>query len=88
MLETMEKMVGEDTLCYFCYKKRRRADKDMIRMLSRKFEVEEIDGDWQREGVFLYLIWKRDQDKNLVDGGGEDTRKGENEVVGNDETQT
>ena len=32
----------KDTVCYFCYKRRRRADKDTIRKLSKLFEVEEI----------------------------------------------
>ena len=51
--------MGEDTLCYFCYKKRRRADKEMVRKLSKLFEVEEIKGRWDKDGVFLYGIRRR-----------------------------
>ena len=51
--------MGKDTLCYFCYKKRRRADKDMIRRLSKLFEVEKMKGRWEENGVFLYEIKKR-----------------------------
>ncbi len=51
--------MGNDTVCYFCYKKRRRANKDTIRRLSKLFEVEEIKGKWESDGVFLYRIKKR-----------------------------
>ena len=51
--------MGKDTLSYFCCKNRRRADKDMIRKLSKLFEVEEIKGKWEKDGVFLYEIRKR-----------------------------
>lgn len=51
--------MGEDTVCFFCYKKRRRADKEMIRKLSKLFEVGAIKGKWDNDGVFLYEIKKR-----------------------------
>lgn len=50
--------MGDDTVCYFCYKKRRRADKDMIRKLGKLFEVEEVKGKWEKDGVFMYEIKK------------------------------
>ena len=48
--------MGENTVCYFCYKKRRRADRDVIRKLGKLFEVEEMKGLWEKDGVFLYEI--------------------------------
>ena len=51
--------MGKDTVCFFCYKKRRRADKEMIRKLGKLFEVGEIKGDWDNDGVFLYEIKNR-----------------------------
>lgn len=51
--------MGRDTLCYLCYKKRRRADQIIIIRLSKMFEVEEIKGKWDKDGVFLYEIKKR-----------------------------
>lgn len=48
--------MGNDSKCYFCYKKRRRADKDMIRKLNKLFEVREIKGKWQTDGVFLFEL--------------------------------
>ena len=59
LVDTMKTLMGKDTLCYFCYKKRRRADKDMIRRLSKLFEVVEMKGTWDQNGVFLYEIKKR-----------------------------
>ena len=53
---TMKALMGNDTVCYFCYKKRRRADKDVIRKLSKLFEVKKINGEWVKDGVFLYRI--------------------------------
>ena len=51
--------MGKDTVCFFCYKKRRRADKEMIRKLSKLFDVEEIKGKWDNDGEFLYEIKTR-----------------------------
>ena len=56
LLGTMEQLIGEKTVCYFCYKRRRRADKDMMKMIRKRLKVEEIEGAWQRERVFLYEI--------------------------------
>ena len=58
LIATMEALMGTDTICYFCYKRRRRADKDMIRKLSKLFEVEEVKGKWEKDGVFLYKVQK------------------------------
>lgn len=65
-MATMVALMGKDTTCYFCYKRRRRADKDMIRKLSKLFEVEEIRGKWEKDGVFLYEIKKR---MSILDAG-------------------
>ena len=51
--------MGEGTVCFFCYKRRRRADRDVIRRLGKMFEVEEIKGKWGPDGVFLYEIRQR-----------------------------
>ena len=58
LMATMEALMGDDTVCYFCYKKRRRADKDMIRKLRKLFDVEEIKGKWEKDGVFMYEMRK------------------------------
>ena len=56
---TMKELMGNDTVCYFCYKKRRRADKDVIRKLSKLLEVKKINGEWVKDGVFLYRVRRR-----------------------------
>ena len=53
--------MGEYTICFFCYKKRRRADREMIRKLSKLFNVVEIEGKWGKDGVFLYKIKRRER---------------------------
>ena len=66
LVATMEALMGNDSVCWFCYKKRRRADKDMIRKLRKLFGVEEIKGGWEKDGVFLYEIKKA---KSLLGAG-------------------
>ena len=59
LLRTMKDLIGDKTVCYFCYKKRRRADKDMIHLLNRAFKTVEIEGSWRREGIYLYEIARK-----------------------------
>lgn len=48
-------------MCYFCFKKRRKADLGFVKMARKRFEVVEggVDdlerGVWQREGIFLWV---------------------------------
>ncbi len=48
-------------MCYFCFKKRRKADLGFVKMARKRFEVVEGGGDdpekgvWQREGMFLWV---------------------------------
>lgn len=48
-------------MCYFCFKKRRKADLGFVKMARKRFEVVEGGGDdpekgvWQREGIFLWV---------------------------------
>ena len=44
---------------FFCFKRRRRGDRDVIRRLGKMFEVEEVKGEWDKDGVFLYEIRQR-----------------------------
>lgn len=59
LLSTMKALIGKQTICFFCYKKRRRADKEMICLLTKEFAVVEIEGEWQRERVFVYEISRK-----------------------------
>ena len=69
LLKTLQDLIGEETVCYFCYKKRRKADREMVRMLKKAFEVVEVEGVWQRESIFLYEIRRRQKRETRVDGG-------------------
>ncbi|KAL2042293.1 hypothetical protein N7G274_004781 [Stereocaulon virgatum] len=63
LLNTMQELIGSETVCYFCFKKRRRADKDMVRLLEKEFDVEEIRGSWEKEvGVKLYRVRMEEDD--------------------------
>ncbi|KAK6380803.1 Protein-lysine N-methyltransferase efm6 [Exophiala oligosperma] len=60
---TLEDLIGPSTTCYFCFKKRRKADMRFIRAMMKKFAAEQIqydgrEGD-QREGIFLYRVHRR-----------------------------
>ena len=50
--------MGEETVCYFCFKKRRRADLGFVKSARKVFKVEDVEDDpekgvWGREGLFL-----------------------------------
>lgn len=45
LLETMRTLIGEKTVCYFCFVKRRRADVGFLRRLRRIFDVREVKED-------------------------------------------
>lgn len=56
--ETLKDLIGENTVCYFCFKKRRRADLQFIKVVRKMFDVREVDDDpdhkiYSRESLFL-----------------------------------
>jgi len=50
--------------CYFCFKKRRRADMQFLKAAKKAFVVEEVvDEDrkvWEREGLFMFCFRRKD----------------------------
>ena len=60
LLQTLKDLIGPHTICYFCFKKRRKADMRFVRDLRKMFVVEEIDypdkEDNVRESIFLYRV--------------------------------
>ena len=61
LLDTMTKLMGEDTVCYFCFKKRRRADMRFVKDVKKRFIVEHVQDDpdrciWSRQGLFLLKL--------------------------------
>lgn len=58
LLETMGRLMGPETVCYFCFKKRRRADVKFVKRARKMFGVRDVGDDpekgvWEREGLFL-----------------------------------
>lgn len=58
LLETMGRLMGPETVCYFCFKKRRRADGQFVKRARKMFAVRDVGDDpekglWEREGLFL-----------------------------------
>lgn len=59
--------MGEKTVLWFCYKKRRRADGGMVRSLSKVFSVVEVKGGrWEKEGVFLYEVRRKNGERKQM----------------------
>lgn len=56
--QTLKDLIGEKTVCYFCFKKRRRADLGFMKVARKMFDVREVEDDvekgtWSREGLFM-----------------------------------
>ncbi|KIW67210.1 hypothetical protein PV04_06477 [Phialophora macrospora] len=63
LLQTLGDLIGPATTCYFCFKKRRKADMRFIRDMTKKFHVDYVDYDGkegdQRGGIFLYSVTRK-----------------------------
>jgi protein N-lysine methyltransferase METTL21A len=63
LLQTMHQLLGPNTVCYFCFKKRRKADWRFIKDMKKHFEVRDSRYDDQekdrREGIYLYEVRRR-----------------------------
>jgi hypothetical protein len=46
---TLLDLIGENTVCYFCFKKRRRADMHFIKTIRKMFDVKEVMDDPDKE---------------------------------------
>lgn len=59
--QTLKDLIGENTVCYFCFKRRRRADLQFMKVARKMFEVNDVDDDpdreiFSREKLFLYAF--------------------------------
>ncbi|KAF2872398.1 putative methyltransferase-domain-containing protein [Massariosphaeria phaeospora] len=59
--KTLKDLIGENTVCYFCFKKRRRADLQFMKVAKKMFEVNEVEDDpdkevYSRKNIHLYRI--------------------------------
>ncbi|KAL2819950.1 putative methyltransferase-domain-containing protein [Aspergillus cavernicola] len=61
LISTLNELLGPDSICYFCFKKRRRADLRFLKLAKKALQVTEIKDDpdadtYKRENIFLYSI--------------------------------
>ncbi|KAJ5570761.1 hypothetical protein N7535_004421 [Penicillium sp. DV-2018c] len=61
LITTLKDLLGPDSVCYFCYKRRRRADMRFMKMAKKAFDMEPVLDDpgaegYNRENIFLYTI--------------------------------
>lgn len=61
LISTLQDLLSPGSICYFCFKKRRRADVRFMKMAKKAFDVEEVQDDpdsaiYKRESIFLYTI--------------------------------
>lgn len=59
--QTLQDLIGARTVCYFCFKKRRRADLHFMKAVRKMFLVEAVEDDpdcdaYTRESIFLYVL--------------------------------
>lgn len=63
LLQTLTDLVGPNTTCYFCFKKRRKADMRFIRDLKKNFQVTEVEYEWRQEdrhdNIYLFAVTLR-----------------------------
>lgn len=75
LMETLKDLfaLNEEATVYFCFKKRRRADMQFVKMAKKAFLVEELfDEDrpvFQRQSLFLFSFKSRPSSKKAAVGG-------------------
>ncbi|TID13816.1 hypothetical protein E6O75_ATG01794 [Venturia nashicola] len=62
--QTLKDLIGERTVCYFCFKKRRRADMGFVKTMKKMFDVKDTEDDpdkviWSRENLHLFEVRKK-----------------------------
>lgn len=58
LLQTLKEQIGRHTICFFCFKKRRKADLRFMKEAKKAFNVEDVTDDpdrekWRRENLFM-----------------------------------
>jgi hypothetical protein len=63
LLQTLSDLLGPETVCYFCFKKRRKADWRFIKQMQKKFAAQPIPyagrEEDQREGIYLFAVRRK-----------------------------
>ena len=72
LMQTLKDLftLNEEAIVYFCFKKRRRADMQFVKMAKKAFQVDEIFDDdrpvFQRQALFLFSFKSRTGGKAAV----------------------
>lgn len=61
LIATLHDLLGPNSVCFFCFKRRRRADLRFMKMAKKAFDIQEVGDDpiaptYNRENLFLYTI--------------------------------
>lgn len=64
LISTLQELIGPESVCYFCFKRRRRADLRFMKLARKIFDINEIHDDpdaenYKRENISLYSIRAR-----------------------------
>ena len=63
LLQTMCDLLGPSTVCYFCFKKRRKADWRFVREMGKKTDAQLVEYDNkaadQKQRIYLYEVKKK-----------------------------
>lgn len=64
LLATLEALIGDETVCYFCFKKRRKADFRFLRQAQKTFDMRQVTEGinleyCKKQSIFLYVMTKR-----------------------------
>lgn len=59
LTQTLLDLIGEKTVCYFCFKKRRKADMHFVKAIKKLFDVKDVQDDpdkhiWERQALFMW----------------------------------
>lgn len=69
LISTLQDLLGPESVCYFCFKRRRRADLRFMKAAKRVFDVKEVRDDpeadtYRRENIFLYSLRLKSRPEN------------------------
>ncbi|KAH1474523.1 hypothetical protein KXX60_004639 [Aspergillus fumigatus] len=69
LISTLQDLLGPESVCYFCFKRRRRADLRFMKAAKRVFDIKEVRDDpeadtYRRENIFLYSLRLRFRPEN------------------------
>ena len=63
LLQTLSDLLGPETVCYFCFKKRRKADWRLIKQMQKQFYAKLVpypgSEEDQRENIYLYEVRRK-----------------------------